>query len=126
MKSLTQTYKIHAPAERVWQALVDPKMIDGWGGGPAKMSDKKGRFSLWGGDVWGENLEADYQKRLVQHWFGGKWSQPSLVTFDLTEKDGVTTVVLTHKDIPDEEFNGIEQGWKEYYMGPIKDLVEKK
>jgi len=45
--------------------------------------------------------------------------------FTLSEKDGVTTVDLTQTNIPDSELEDIEKGWKSYYMGPLKDLLEK-
>ncbi len=128
MKPITQTYVIHAPAEYVWQALVDPKMIDGWGGGPAKMSDRVGaNFSLWGGDVHGRNLEVVNDTKLVQEWIG--WDEKlgkSKLTFELTEKNAVTTVKLLHENVPDSEHRAIAAGWKTDYMGPLKTLLEKK
>lgn len=36
MKAIRQIYEIHAPIEKVWEALVDPRIIAKWGGGPAK------------------------------------------------------------------------------------------
>jgi uncharacterized protein YndB with AHSA1/START domain len=42
MKTLKQTYLIDVSVEEVWRALVDPKIIDKWGGGPAKMEGKTG------------------------------------------------------------------------------------
>ena len=126
MKTIKQSYTIHASAETVWQALVDPKQIDGWGGGPAVMDEKVGtKFKLWGGDIHGKNTEVIPHKKLVQDWFGGKWEIPSIVTFDLDSKDEDTTEVsLLHEQVPDDEAKDIEEGWKEYYMNPLKDYVE--
>lgn len=60
MKTIKQTYQINAPSSRVWQALIDPKIIDKWGGGPAHMNDKVGtEFTLWGGDIYGKNLRLE-------------------------------------------------------------------
>lgn len=42
----------------------------------------------------------------------------------LSDKKGSTQVVLEHKAIPDNEFEGIEKGWKDYYFGPMKDYLE--
>ena len=53
---IKQHYVIKAPVAKVWRSFVDPKVIDSWGGGPAKMDDKVGtKFSLWGGDIYGIN-----------------------------------------------------------------------
>lgn len=128
MKKIVQHYLINAPVAKIWQALVDPKDIESWGGGPAKMNDKEGaKFSLWGGDIHGRNIEIIPQKRLVQEWFGGKWDNPSTLTFTLTKKPtGGTMVDLLHENVPISDAKDIEQGWKDYYMGPLKAFVEKE
>lgn len=125
MKSLKQEYKINASLESVWDALVNPKTIKKWGGGPAKMSDKKGsEFSLWGGDIHGTNTKVIKQKLLAQDWMAGKWDEYSQVEFKLSFKNGVTKVVLTQKNIPPHEFSEIADGWVTYYVGEIKKLLE--
>lgn len=125
MKTIKQTYHIKAPVEKVWKALVEPELIGKWGAGPAKMDDKVGtKFSLWGGDIYGTNVEVVKEKKLVQEWFGGKWDAPSILTFTLNSKGDTTEVHLMQENIPDSEFEDIEQGWKDYYMGPLKEFVE--
>lgn len=126
MKTIRQTYSIKAPIERVWQALVDPKEIEGWGAGPAEMDDKVGTlFKLWGGDVHGKNVEVIEDKRLVQEWYGGDWPEPSKVTISL-QADGDDTVLnLVHEDIPDKEAGSIDDGWNRYYFGEMKKYLEK-
>lgn len=114
-----------APLSEVWKALTDPKVIDKWGGGPAKMSDKEGfNFSLWGGDIHGTNTKVIKEKLLLQDWFGGDWDKPSKLQFKLTHKDGCTTLYLTQTEIPPQEFEDIKDGWDRYYVGEIKKLLE--
>jgi activator of HSP90 ATPase len=126
MKLFTKTYIIHAKAADVWNALTDPNVIAKWGGGPANMEAKDGtKFSLWGGDIHGTNTKVVTQKLLVQDWYSGNWKEPSVVTFELTNKDMFTEVKLTHKNIPDSEFSDIKSGWDDYYMVPLKNLVER-
>lgn len=130
MKKIVQTYHIKSSQEEVWQALTNTKYIEGWGGGPAKMSDKKGyKFSLWGGSIWGENIEVLPRKKLVQNWYSNednKWDKPSISTFNISEeKDGIK-LELIHKDVPDENYKDIDEGWKDYYLGPLKKYLEEK
>lgn len=127
MKTIKQTYNVKAPVEEVWRALVDAKVIKGWGGGPATMSDKAGaKFKLWGGQIFGSNLKVVKYKKLTQKWYGGKWEKPSTVSFTLTKGKTGTKVVLEQKGQPDKETKDLTAGWKDYYMGPLKEFLETK
>jgi len=123
---ITKQYKFNAPIGDVWKALVNAKTIDEWGGGPAAMNDKVGtEFSLWGGDVYGKNLEVIPEKKLVQDWYGGKWDKPSKATFELSTRCGKTTLNFSQTDVPEDEVTDIDAGWDDYYFGPMQDLLEK-
>ena len=125
MKTIKQTYLINASIEKVYQALVDPKVIDEWGGGEVKMSDQVGfEFSLWGGDIYGKNTEVIKNEKLVQDWKENEWDEYSKVTFNLSEENGETKLELIHENIPDKEASNINDGWKRYYLGPLKELLE--
>ena len=129
MKTIKQTYLIDAPFEEVWKALVDPVYIDGWGGGPAEMDDKKGtKFSLWGGEIWGTNIEVIPNKKLVQEWYskGEIKDKPSKATFELHEDKGKTRLELVHEEVPDDVVDDIDNGWKDYYLGPLKSFLESE
>lgn len=126
MKTIKQTYNINATVERVWDALTNPKTIDKWGGGPSKMSDKEGiKFEFWGGDIYGKNIKVIKNKELVQEWFFGDWPTPSIATFKLQSNGNKTTIQLIHENVSDKEAHDIDDGWKRYYLGPLKELLEK-
>ncbi len=126
MKKIKQTYLINAPVEKVWEALVDPKVIEKWGAGPAIMNPQEAfEFSLWGGDIHGKNTKIIERKQLIQEWYEKGWEKPSRVTFNLSSKDNKTEIELIHEQIPDSRLKDIDQGWKDYYLGPIKKLLEK-
>jgi len=125
MKSLTQKHTIQAPIEDVWNALTDSATIDGWGGGPADMNDEVDKeFTLWDGSIWGKNTEVIPGEKLVQEWFAGEWEEPSIVTFTLESEGDDTVIILQHDDIPEEEYDDVEKGWYEYYLGPMKEYLE--
>lgn len=112
--------------ERVWRALVEPKEIEKWGGGPAKMDDKKGtKFKLWGGDIYGKNTKVIKNKELTQDWIQKGWKKPSQVTFKLTKKGNKTELILIHKNVPEDEVEDVADGWKKYYLGPLKSYLEE-
>ena len=94
------------------------------------MNEKIGtKFSLWGGSIWGTNTEVVIEKKLVQDWYSdsgnGKWEKASTVTFELHEEKGGVRIDLTHKDVPEAEIKSIGEGWKDYYLGPLKEYLEK-
>ena len=127
MKTIKQTYHVHSSLEEVWKGLTDPKYIDGWGGGPAKIDEKKGtEFEFWGGDIYGINVEVVPLKKLVQEWFAGKWDKPSIVAFTLTKEKDTVKIDLLHTGVPDNEAKDIDEGWKEYFLGPLKEYLEKE
>mgnify|MGYP001608439210 CR=1 FL=1 len=128
MKVISKEYHIWAPLESVWDALTNPKTIEKWGAGKAKMSDKNGdKFSLWDGEIHGTNLEVDTQKKLVQEWFSSDDpNQATKVTFTLTHGDGCTTLYLKHEGVSSKNYDSIDKGWDLYYLGEIKKLLDRK
>lgn len=126
MKKIYKSYVIKSTIEKVWQALVDPKVIKIWSGSDAVMSEEQGsEFKLWNGDIWGTNIIVEKNSRLVQDWYGGKWKNPSIVTITLEQiKEGIK-LELIHTNIP-EDIESFSTGWDEYYLGEIKKLLERK
>jgi uncharacterized protein YndB with AHSA1/START domain len=124
---LTKTYFIGAPPEDVWRALTDPALIDAWGGGPAEMRAQPGAaFKLWGGDIWGTVTRAEPPSRLVEDWWGDyEWDEASLVSFTLAPEGDGTRLVLEHLKVPDDEWEEFDAGWDDYYLGPLKKLLER-
>lgn len=127
MKTIRQTYNINASVNKVWDALVDPKIIDKWGGGPSEMSDKEGqKFKLWGGEVYGKNKKVVKNDTLVQEWFSEDWKKPSIASFKLQSVGNKTRLELVHENVPDKDAEDIDDGWKRYYLGPLKELLESE
>lgn len=128
MKTIDKTYKIKAPIESVWQALTDAKLIEEWEAGPAKFeATEDGKFSLWGGDIHGTNTKIIENKLLQQDWFSRGNGNKEIcykVTFKLSS-DGESTIVhLIHENVPENEYEDFVDGWKVYYIDPIKKILE--
>lgn len=126
MKTIQKNYVIMAPVEFVWKAFVDPHEIDAWGGGPAVMDDNEGTaFSLWGGEIYGKNIEVVINKKLVQEWYGGDWPEASRVTFIFNSEGNRTQIDLLHENVPDAEAKIIDSSWDSDYLGQIKSYLEE-
>ena len=110
MKTFKKSFKINAEPSDIYSALTNPFTIELWSGYPALMSTETGsEFSLWDGDITGKNLEFVQDKKVVQEWYFGDQTEKSIVTIE-------------HTNIPDEEFSGIAEGWREYYFDAISNF----
>lgn len=123
MKDYKKYYILGAPPEEVYQALVNPVSIRLWSGEDAVMSTEPGSdFSLWEGSIVGKNLEFEENKKVVQQWYFGDSPVDSIVTIKLhPHKDG-TSVELRHTNIPDQDYEGIVEGWNEVYFGNLEEF----
>ncbi len=123
MKIFKKTFKINAEPSDVYSAITNPKTIELWSGYPAVMSEEPGsEFSLWEGDITGKNLEFVKDKKVVQEWYFGEQSEKSIVTITIVPDGANSSVTVEHTNIPDEEFAGFAEGWKDFYFDAINTL----
>ncbi len=117
--------EIAAEPEEVFAALTNSFQIELWSGYPADMRAKEGyEFSLWEGDITGINLEVKPNRLLVQEWFFGETEHRSVVRIELKKRPGGTDAQLRHTNIPEEVFDEITTGWRDYYLGSIRAMLE--
>jgi activator of HSP90 ATPase len=120
MKNFKKTFRINAEPADVYSALTNPYTIELWSGYPAVMSEVPGsEFSLWEGDITGRNIEFIKDRKVVQEWYFGDREEKSIVTISIFPDRDNSSVTVDHTNIPDEDFAGISEGWREYYIGAI-------
>ena len=122
MKELKKYFKLKASPADVYNALVNPVMLEIWTGEPAIMSTEPGsQFSLWDGAISGENVEFEENKRIVQKWHFGE-EEDSVVTIKLHPDKAGTNLEIHQTNIPDEAFENMKSGWEEDYIGSLAEL----
>lgn len=120
MKSFKKTFRINTEPADIYSALTNSYTIELWSGYPAVMSNEPGsEFSLWEGDITGNNIEFVKDKKLVQEWYFGDQPEKSIVTITISPDRDNSIVTVEHTNIPDDDFDDIAEGWREYYMGAI-------
>ena len=127
-KSIRQTATFKASPHEVYETLMDEKKHAVFTEGEAKISRKVGgRFTISDGDIEGKNLELVPGEKIVQDWRYSDWPEGhySTATFLLEKVDGGTRLTFTQKDVPDDKYDDIKQGWKDYYWKPMKEILEK-
>ena len=120
MKNFKKTFRINAEPADIYSALTNPYTIELWSGYPAIMSEQPGtEFSLWEGDITGRNIEFVKDRKVVQEWYFGDQEEKSIVTITIFPDKDNSSVTVEHTNIPDDDFAGITEGWREYYFGAI-------
>ena len=126
--AIVQEITIAAPARRIFAALTDPAQMVKWWGIEGRFqateveSDLRtdGRWLMRGiranglpFTIRGEYREVDPPRVLVFTWLPD-WQEEvveTVVRIDLAERDGVTTVRLTHSGLSTDPVRAAHQGW---------------
>jgi uncharacterized protein YndB with AHSA1/START domain len=126
VETIVEEITIRAPARRVFEALTDPEQRKAWWGSAGRFQTTHVESDLRLGGQWkmsgtgfggpftvkGEYRAIEPPRVLAFTWLPS-WQEgatETLVSFDLSEKDGVTTVRVTHSGLTSK---GVEahKGW---------------
>ena len=133
---------IKAPAERVFEALVDPRQRVEWWGVVGRFQASHMESDLRPGGAWlmrgigadGKHftVRGEYRAierpRLLEFTWLPDWQEDApltLVRFDLEEKDGSTTVRLTHSGHTTARSRERHRGWPQILAG-LRAYMEDK
>lgn len=124
--SIKHTVEFKTSASRIYEILTSSALFTSLVGAPAVIDAKVGgNISLFGGMITGKNLELINGKKVVQDWRVKAWPEgvTSQVTFNLSEKSGVTTLTLEHSGFPADAKDHLNEGWAKNYWEPITALI---
>jgi activator of HSP90 ATPase len=108
--------------------LMDSRKHSKFTGAKASISRKVGgKFSAYGKYIQGINLELVPARRIVQSWRGSDWPKGhhSKVTFSLKKVENGTRLTIRQSGLPEKYYKDINQGWRDFYWKPMKEMLEK-
>jgi uncharacterized protein YndB with AHSA1/START domain len=126
--TIVQEIVIKAPAERIFEALIDPAERIKWWGAEGRFQTTHMESDLHPGGKWmmrgngvggrpftvmGEYRQIEPPRLLIFTWLPD-WqgdAVETLVRFELTEHSGLTTVRLTHSGLTTESSRLSHKGW---------------
>lgn len=122
---------IRASVGDVFRSITNAKIIDEWGGGPARLQPKPGgRWFFWDGEMFGMVKEVDYPKKFVFTLREAHWDMnyaDSVVEIKVSDTGKGTLLSLKHSQLPNRRIRETHrEGWCEYYIGPIKAYLENR
>ena len=127
-KTIKQTTTFKASPHDVYEALMDSRKHSQFTGSRAKIGRKVGeKFTAFDGYCEGTNLKLVPDEKIVQTWRASDWPEGhySKVTFSIKEVDSNTRLSLTQTGVPEEQYQDISNGWREFYWKPMKQMLEK-
>jgi activator of HSP90 ATPase len=137
-KTFSRTVLFAAPPETLFALYPDARLHAEATGAGASIEPKAGKaFTAWDGYIGGVNLHVVKDRMVVQTWRGSDWKAADpdsiLVLLFLPEgrakggaRGGATRLHVTHANVPDDQFEGVRDGWTEFYWRPWKAWLKRE
>jgi len=123
--SFTMKEKFLCSPDDLYSTILEPNRVRAYAGSDADIAPEAGKkFSLFGGNVKGENVELERPNKIVQKWRFSSWPEGhySNVVMTIENKSGKTLLTLVQSGVPDEDKERTEGGWKDNYFRRIKGV----
>jgi len=118
-----------ATAEQIFDAWMSSEGHAQMTGAAAQVDAAVGgKFSAWDGYIWGETLEMERPRRILQSWRTSEFpddAPDSMLEILLEKTSGGTKLTLRHWNIPAEQTDDYKQGWDDSYFKPMKVFFTK-
>ena len=127
-KTIRQSVIFKTSPHVVYEMLMDSRKHKTFTGEKARISREiGGKFTAYDGYIKGVNLDLVPNKKIVQSWRGSDWPEGhySKVTFSLQKAKSGTRLTFRQSGVPEEHYKDINQGWRDYYWKPIREMLEK-
>lgn len=124
MNRFTVSTELPAPPRVVYNAWLDGGQHSEMTQSPASGSTEiAGIFTAHDGYINGINLELDEGARILQTWRTSQFESTDpdssiKVTFEAVPNG--TCLTLKHWNIPEDQAEGYESGWRDFYFAPMQ------
>jgi len=121
--SITEDFR--TTADELYATLTDPQRISAFTRSKSESNvEIKGTFSIMSDNITGFYTELIPNQKIVQKWRFKEWPKDmhSTVTIELDQKDYTTKLKLTQTGVPDFDKKRTEDGWRQHFFGPIKQV----
>jgi activator of HSP90 ATPase len=127
---ITQSVVLPATAEQLYTIYMDPALHSAAIGAPVKISEKPGTlFSAFGGDLSGTTLSVVAPRLIVQSWRSNNFHDTdpdSTLILSFVGKGKKGQIDLIHIDVPEQDYEGVKDGWETYYWASWREYLARK
>ena len=128
-RSLRHTVRFKASPQEVYDLLMVSERHAAFTHHAAKVSPKvDGLVSAYGGYIEARNVLLDPPRRIVQAWRTVDWPEGwySTATWELKALPSGTQMTFIQDQVPDDDFEAINEGWVEHYWDKMTAYLERK
>jgi hypothetical protein len=129
-RMIQQTILLPASPEELFHMYIDPVLHEAITGAPATVSIEPGSaFAAFDGGLTGSTLCAIAPRLIVQSWRSGNFldaDPDSTLILNFSADAGQGRIELVHLDVPDQDFEGVDEGWELYYWAPWRDYLARR
>ena len=119
---IRQSVVLPAPAEKLFEMYINPSTHQEITGASVDIGDKRGsEFKAFDGALTGTILEVIKSRLIIKSWrsVNFKAEDPdSTLILSFTSEGDEGRIDLVHLDVPDQDYDGVNQGWEKYYWTP--------
>ena len=119
---ICQTVLLPAAADKLFEMYIDPVTHQAITGMPVVIGDKRGsEFRAFDGALTGTILEVIRPRLIIKSWRSIHFlaeDPDSTLILSFTSDGGQGRIDLVHLDVPDQDYDGVDQGWEKYYWTP--------
>jgi uncharacterized protein YndB with AHSA1/START domain len=123
MRRFTVSTELPVPPPAVFDAWLDSDQHGAMTQSVATASRGiAGAFTAHDGYISGINLEIEDNKRILQTWRTSEFGESdpdSSIEITLEPTSVGTRLTLSHWNIPDDQADGYETGWQDFYFTPM-------
>lgn len=124
---IRQSVVLPASAEKLFEMYINPLTHQAITGAPVDIGEKRGsKFKAFDGALTGTILEVIEPRLIVKSWrsvnFMDEDPDSTLILSFASEGDE-GRIDLVHLDVPDQDYDGVSQGWEKYYWTPWRTYL---
>jgi activator of HSP90 ATPase len=124
---IRQSVVLPASAEELFEMYINPSTHQAITGAPVEIGDKRGfEFKAFDGALTGTVLEVIRPKLIIKSWRSVNFmaeDPDSTLILSFTSEGDRGRIDLVHLDVPDQDYEGVNQGWDKYYWTPWRTYL---
>jgi len=124
---IRQSVVLPASAEKLFEMYLNPATHQAITGGFVDIGDKRGsEFKAFEGALTGTILEVIKPRLIIKSWRSVNFmaeDPDSTLILSFTPEGEEGRIDLVHLDVPDQDYDGVNQGWEKYYWTPWRTYL---